>query len=298
MNNTTFFGCNYSFAKDYIGVRTEDQGFILIGYAFIQFILLIIFSFQNYQMITYSVYKRLRFLYISNCLFLGYLICKLIYSLEDIAFCADYTEWVWIDIVTFELFIIPINFFNLSVCESLLMDCPTYYYRAIKKLKCIKLVSWYFLFPIIGLQFGCYLINMLTIRWEIIPYIDFSLRIIFFVSTIIIFIECSGIFRFLFNKNDKIKLITAKHKFFCFYIILIAAFLVRLIWTLIIFIQTLVNPSRSDWFEDLRIKCFENGSLSALIIETCKMFIIETLVLCVISIILYRDTNKKFKTLL
>ena len=83
--------------------------------------------------------------------------------------------------------------------------------------------------------------------------------------------------------------------FFCFYIILISAFLIRLIWTLVLCIQRIINPLEYDWIQNLIIHCFYNGCLYALIIEASKMFATETIVLCAISFILYRDTINKFK---
>jgi len=146
-----------------------------IIYSILSAILLLVLLYQNYKMIQNSVVRKLSFLYISNCMFILYSIARILYCLMDIAFCVDYYSFLIIDIFNYELFIIPINIFNLSICEIFLLECPQRFYLAKKKLLTMKKVAIFVLFPIIILQFICYFLDNLKYT-ELFLYSDYCLR--------------------------------------------------------------------------------------------------------------------------
>ena len=289
LGNKTYFGCDWIFAKYLVGVRKFNQGLMYIIYSIVTSFIIVFIIYQNYKMVKNQVAKRFKFLYISNLLFIAYSISKIFNCLKGIAFCINGDEYNIIQITNFELFILPINVLNLSICDLLLVNCSAQLYLAKQELILMKRIFFIVIFPIIILNFILRILNLLLYQSKYLVYVNVSLENLFFSFTIFIFWHFRSIYRFLYEKSQRLQFLTSKRNFFVFSELIIFSLLGKLIW-LEATIYQYFHFKKSVWYYDLSKNSFDSGSLSAILINIGQMFFTEMILILSVSFFLYYPT--------
>ena len=275
MTNYTAFGCDFDSAELFSGVKTFKQGSIMIFYSGLVSCLLMFFIVQNVLMCKNKIPSKIKFLYLTNCIFIIYLIIKIYYLLKEIAYCVGYMYGMFLFQLNFFCSFLSYNFFNLAICEVLIRECPRNFERALIQLYKYRRITLFCLFPLILFQSIIYWFDVYSGSMLII-YSDILLRTLEYVIQIYIFYCFYKVYRFLYNKNELLRFISPKSRFICYFWIILFSFGIRCIWYSIIYVQQYIL-SQVPWIYLISDECFENGKLLGVLIEVFRMIISEFL---------------------